>query len=162
MITRLIWTTWTPMSSVPKKADQLNLSLLLRVSLLAFFSCFSQSLLTVSSVVFYLKKRETAASSDWVYSEQDRKQLFSSGARTERGTICEIENVSAEQAPGLLSTCTYSWVSSTEQARSKDIENGPWCWLACTKWYWDSVHGEVLMTMYLSKFFSNPGPLFIK
>ena len=28
MITRLIWTIWTPMSSVPKKADKLNLSLL--------------------------------------------------------------------------------------------------------------------------------------
>ena len=27
MITRLIWTIWTPMSSVPKKADKLNLSL---------------------------------------------------------------------------------------------------------------------------------------
>ena len=27
MITRLIWTLWTPMSSVPKKADTLNLSL---------------------------------------------------------------------------------------------------------------------------------------
>ena len=29
MITRLIWTIWTPMSSVPKKADKLNLSLFL-------------------------------------------------------------------------------------------------------------------------------------
>ena len=28
MITQLIWTIWTPMSSVPKKADKLNLSLL--------------------------------------------------------------------------------------------------------------------------------------
>ena len=27
MIKRLIWTTWTPMSSVLKKADKLNLSL---------------------------------------------------------------------------------------------------------------------------------------
>ena len=27
MITQLIWTIWTPMSSVPKKADKLNLSL---------------------------------------------------------------------------------------------------------------------------------------
>ena len=27
MITRLIWTIWTPMASVPKKADKLNLSL---------------------------------------------------------------------------------------------------------------------------------------
>ena len=27
MITRLIWTIWTPMSSVPQKADKLNLSL---------------------------------------------------------------------------------------------------------------------------------------
>ena len=27
MITRLIWTIWTPMSSVPEKADKLNLSL---------------------------------------------------------------------------------------------------------------------------------------
>ena len=27
MITRLIWTKWTPLSSVPKKADKINLSL---------------------------------------------------------------------------------------------------------------------------------------
>ena len=27
MITRLIWTIWTPLSSVPKKANKLNLSL---------------------------------------------------------------------------------------------------------------------------------------
>ena len=32
MITRLIWTIWTPMSSVPKKADKLNLSLSLSLS----------------------------------------------------------------------------------------------------------------------------------
>ena len=31
MITRLIWTIWTPMSSVPKKADKLNLSLSLSI-----------------------------------------------------------------------------------------------------------------------------------
>ena len=138
MITRLIWTIWTPMSSVPKKADKLNLSLA-QSELTRFFLVFFSELAHCELSRFLSKKRETATSSNWAYNEQDRKQLFSSWARTERGTICEIENGSAEQAPGLLSICTYSWVSSTEQARSKDIENGPRCWLACTKWYWDSV-----------------------
>ena len=31
MITRLIWTIWTPMASVPKKANKLNLSLSLEL-----------------------------------------------------------------------------------------------------------------------------------
>ena len=38
MITRLIWTIWTPVSSVPKKADKLNLSLSLSLSLLVKIS----------------------------------------------------------------------------------------------------------------------------
>ena len=33
MIKRLIWTIWTPMSSVLKKADKLNLSLSLKLDL---------------------------------------------------------------------------------------------------------------------------------
>ena len=40
MITRLVWTIWTPMSSVPKKANKLNLSL--SFSGIRYFSLGSQ------------------------------------------------------------------------------------------------------------------------
>ena len=47
MIKRLIWTIWTPVSSVLKKADKLNLSLSLSLSLSLYeiaFRWMSQNL----------------------------------------------------------------------------------------------------------------------
>ena len=39
MITRLIWTIWTPVSSVPKKADKFNLSLPQKTTDLIIYPC---------------------------------------------------------------------------------------------------------------------------
>ena len=41
MIKRLVWIIWTPMSSVLKKADKLNLSLSLSLNELDEFICIS-------------------------------------------------------------------------------------------------------------------------
>ena len=56
MIKRLIWTIWTPMSSVLKKADKLNLSLSLSAFRhLRIFSCDQAVLWMVQSVCLYVR-----------------------------------------------------------------------------------------------------------
>ena len=69
MITWLIWTIWTPMSSVPKNADKLNLSLSLSLSL----SLTHRDVVMPCSVT----KLDHCLNQCWVYGQLDLEKQTS-------------------------------------------------------------------------------------
>ena len=114
MITLLIWTIWTPMSSVPKKADKLNLSLSLPLSLCEYIKDFSSEMhskLYLYWVYRYFPRSQWVnctgikCSSWWIGA---KLTVYSSVQSMEYCLICTVHL----KCPTLYNSCLFIFMST--------------------------------------------------